>query len=307
MISPKIEIDIKYLYATLKYYEPVIMQLRTGSGLPNIQKKRLRDEFEVYLTTNTKEQRVIARVLTDMDDEIRQLENERQKYTALKQGAMQQLLTGQIRLTNAEQSQQPSKIRTIPVHAHVIGGHIVNTLYGSRGWGRTKLQKSMHLIGYCCQLDFGNEYVRNVAGPDDQTLMNHLDTKFKQYRHVRIERTRNDRGGRQYNYIPTPMIAEAEQVFENYPTETKSAINNLLNKLKVMDLARAEIVSTLYAVWNNRIIKGQLVDDNLLLTDFYDWSEHKADFSQDLVLRALGYMRREGIVPIGWGKYIDKK
>ena len=44
------------------------------------------------------EQSAIARFLSDMDDEIEQLEKEQQKYIALKQGAMQQLLTGQIRI-----------------------------------------------------------------------------------------------------------------------------------------------------------------------------------------------------------------
>jgi type I restriction enzyme S subunit len=74
-----------------------------------------------------------------------------------------------------------------------------------------------------------------------------------------------------------------------------------------MDLARAEIVSTLYAVWNNRIIKEQPINDDLLLEDFYDWSEHKSDFNRNLVLRGLNYMREAGIIPIGWGKYIDKR
>lgn len=80
-----------------------------------------------------------------------------------------------------------------------------------------------------------------------------------------------------------------------------------INKIKKMDLARAEIVSTLYAVWNNRIIKGEPISDDLLLEDFYAWSKHKLDFSPDQVLCELNYMRKEEIIPIGWGKYIDKK
>lgn len=46
------------------------------------------------------EQRAIARILTDMDDEIAALEKKRDKYVALKDGMMQQLLTGKIRLVN---------------------------------------------------------------------------------------------------------------------------------------------------------------------------------------------------------------
>lgn len=256
---------------------------------------------KVFFPNSEKEQTAIAQVLSDMDNEIAALEAKRDKYKQLKNGMMQQLLTGQIRL-----AQKLSENRTISVDAPIVGGHIVNKLFRSKGWGRTKLQKSMHLVDYCCQLNFGGEYIRNIAGPDNQLLMNHIDSKFKQYRHVRIEIKKDSRGGKHYNYIPTTKIAEIEQAFDDYPAETQGSINNLLDKIEKMDLARAEIVSTLYAVWNNRIIKKQPINDDLLLKDFYDWSAHKSDYSPDLVLRGLNYMRQEGIIPIGWGKYIDK-
>ena len=44
------------------------------------------------------EQQAIAQILNDMDTEINQLEQRRDKYTSIKQGMMQQLLTGKIRL-----------------------------------------------------------------------------------------------------------------------------------------------------------------------------------------------------------------
>ena len=50
------------------------------------------------------EQRAIAAVLTDMDDEIAVLERRLGKTRAIKQGAMQQLLTGSIRLPIADDS-----------------------------------------------------------------------------------------------------------------------------------------------------------------------------------------------------------
>ena len=194
----------------------------------------------------------------------------------------------------------------IPLQTHVIAGHIVNALYNSRGWGRTKLQKTIHLIAYHCQLDLGNEFTRNTAGPDDQRMMNFIDQKLKQYRHVRID-IKRENGKHRYIYTPTAMIDEVEQVYEQYPQPLRANIDSLLDKIKTMDLSRAEIVSTLYAVWNNRIIRREPITDDLLLTDFYNWSAHKSDFSRDLVLRGLNYMRNEGIIPVGWGQYIDVK
>ena len=48
------------------------------------------------------EQRAIAAILSDMDAEITALERRRDKTRAIKQGMMQQLLTGLIRLPKPE-------------------------------------------------------------------------------------------------------------------------------------------------------------------------------------------------------------
>lgn len=279
-------------------------------GNPKLMNNVMAD-IEIKIPVTIQEQQKIATILSDMDKEIADLEVRRDKYKLIKSGMMQKLLTGQIRLVKPlapiiPLETQDAQIREIPLQTHVVAGHIVNALYQSSGWGRTKLQKTLHLVGYHCQLDFGNDYIRNTAGPDDQAMMNHIDSKFKQYRHVRIE-VKKENGKTRYNYIPTAMIDELEQVYETYPQTIRHAVDSLINKIKKMDLACAEIVSTLYAVWNNRIIKGEPISDDLLLEDFYAWSKHKLDFSPDQVLCELNYMRKEEIIPIGWGKYIDKK
>lgn len=54
-------------------------------------------EFEISFPT-FEEQTAIAKVLSDMDNDISSLENKLHKYKAIKQGMMQNLLTGKIRL-----------------------------------------------------------------------------------------------------------------------------------------------------------------------------------------------------------------
>lgn len=91
------EIDQHYLYQLLKLNESKIMALRVGSGLPNIQKKSLY-EYKVRLVVDFVEQKAIAQVLSDMDAEIEALEEKLEKVKTIKQGMMQELLTGRIRL-----------------------------------------------------------------------------------------------------------------------------------------------------------------------------------------------------------------
>lgn len=55
-------------------------------------------QFEIYLPEEVEEQNAIASILSDMDNEIEALEQKLAKTRQLKQGMMQQLLTGKIRL-----------------------------------------------------------------------------------------------------------------------------------------------------------------------------------------------------------------
>lgn len=90
-------LDKNYLYSLLKFNEPNIMSLRVGSGLPNIQSRSLY-EYKLLYSPNSKEQKAIAQILSDMDEEIHQVEADRDKYILIKQGMMQELLTGRTRL-----------------------------------------------------------------------------------------------------------------------------------------------------------------------------------------------------------------
>jgi type I restriction enzyme S subunit len=68
-----------------------------GTSIPYIKKENLTD-FSILLQKSSEEQLAIARVLSDMDSEIEDLETKVDKYKQIKQGMMQNLLTGRIRL-----------------------------------------------------------------------------------------------------------------------------------------------------------------------------------------------------------------
>ena len=60
------------------------------------------ESFLLAIPNDWEEQRAIATVLSDMDAEIAALEARRAKTQAIKQGMMQELLTGKTRLINNE-------------------------------------------------------------------------------------------------------------------------------------------------------------------------------------------------------------
>lgn len=288
-----------FLYHYFVYTENNWGFFSKGSTFDSINSDELY-QLSLILSNDINEQQAIAAILSDMDQEIANLEAQRDKYSVLKSGMMQKLLTGKIRLIKPQTASQP-------LLSNVIAGHIVNTLYQSQGWGRTKLQKALHLSSYYSQSDLGACYIRNTAGPDDQSFMNQIDLKFKQYHHVEVFPNITLDGKKHYVYRPTEDIHILEKVYDGYPEITRQKIDFILSKMTSWDLAQSEIISTLYAVWNNRIIKNLPISDELLLADFYKWSEHKSEYSSAKVLKMLDYMRKENIIPIGWGKYIEDR
>ena len=90
--------NARFLFYSLRW-EPTrrwVIDNSQASALTNINKS-IADAIPISLPS-VEEQTAIATVLSDMDDEITALEARRDKTHVLKQGMMQELLTGRIRL-----------------------------------------------------------------------------------------------------------------------------------------------------------------------------------------------------------------
>lgn len=91
-------VNTKWLFYLMKTLETSINNTGfTGSGIKHLDKGYFFD-LSVRLPQTDVEQAAIACILTDMDTELGLLEARREKTHALKQGMMQELLTGRIHL-----------------------------------------------------------------------------------------------------------------------------------------------------------------------------------------------------------------
>ncbi|WP_183159828.1 restriction endonuclease subunit S [Burkholderia pseudomallei] len=89
--------DVNFLYYLLQTQKQGFIQLCAGSTFLEIGKTQLA-AYKVHLPSTKAEQTAIAEVLSDMDAELAALEARRDKTRLLKQGMMQELLTGKTRL-----------------------------------------------------------------------------------------------------------------------------------------------------------------------------------------------------------------
>lgn len=74
-----------------------IEEIAQGITIIHLQSKFLFN-FSLTIPVTIEEQKEIAKILTDMDEEINALQNKKAKYINIKQAMMQELLTGRIRL-----------------------------------------------------------------------------------------------------------------------------------------------------------------------------------------------------------------
>ena len=89
-------VDNEFLYYLVILKKQKFIDKAFGSTFLEISKKNTADiEFDF---PSAEEQKAIAQILSNMDRELQNLRQKREKYVQIKQGMMQELLTGRVRL-----------------------------------------------------------------------------------------------------------------------------------------------------------------------------------------------------------------
>lgn len=88
--------NIEFIYYRLILIQEKIYYMQTGGAQPHIYPKDI-EPIEIRLPS-LEEQKAISQILSDMDQEIQGLKEKLEKYKTIKQGIMQELLTGRVRL-----------------------------------------------------------------------------------------------------------------------------------------------------------------------------------------------------------------
>lgn len=90
-------LDKTFFYYRLDYISNEMNSQKNGSAFSHLTKSGM--ESHKIALPSLKEQQKIAEILSTVDEQIESYEQEKEKYTELKKGLMQQLLTGKIRVT----------------------------------------------------------------------------------------------------------------------------------------------------------------------------------------------------------------
>jgi type I restriction enzyme S subunit len=179
--------------------------------------------------------------------------------------------------------------------------HIIYRSAADPSFGKTKFEKLLHLSDYhIVKQDWGQKYEQHVAGPLDTTFTYPFLGAAKSNDWVFIENL-----GSLERICANKNAIEKQLQKNTLPKDITDKVNDLIDKFISHNYETTEIVSTLYAVWNNRIIRKEEITDELLKADFLAWDKQKVRY-KDRLDHILKTMREEGLVPDGWGKVIGK-
>lgn len=177
----------------------------------------------------------------------------------------------------------------------VLAGKIINECKDSPEFTNIKFQKLQHLAEHLMEADLNLNYYNQAAGPYDNKFMHTLHNKMKQQKWF---------ASRGYKYSPLEKSNEIDGHFSRYFGNDNEQFSKLIKLLGKASEDQCEIISTLYAVWNDRTIKKEPITNEAIIQGFFNWSERKQKYNFKQLEKAIEWMKENGLEPKGFGELI---
>ena len=283
-----------------------ILGVQTGSGVPHISGQQIKD-FE-FLKPPLAVQRDIADDLEKLRAETQRLESIYQRKLAaldeLKKSLLHQAFTGQLTVTKPSLATPRRELQTTTPQ---FAANIISFAYAQHAkkqrektFGRVKEQKVLHLVEAIAKIDLGRHPMKDAAGPNDfQHMLKAEDWARAQDFFEMVDR------GNGYDFKKLKDFGEhlsnARQELDSY----LSNIEKVIDLLIPMDSEEAGVFATVHAAWNNLLIDGIEATDGAILREAREtWHADKLSIPEHKFKKAIEFIRRNGLIPDGSGKYV---
>jgi len=182
----------------------------------------------------------------------------------------------------------------------LLGAEIIHQLHTEKTFGQVKLQKIVHLSEYIAELQaLAGEYRRYARGPHDPEIISDIELAIKQ--NEWYEEYPREKVG--HAYRPLPHAGAHRKKMGVYWQEKLPIIQKLIDVMRKWDTERCEIVSTLYAAWNDLLIFGKPISNEAILSEVLEhWHANKTKIPKRDWLIHLRWMRKYGYIPRGSGR-----
>lgn len=312
-------IDDDYFYYQFisKPFQSKIIDDIQGGAMKNLVGMSVFKETEIEMPSSIDEQIAIAQILSDMDSEIEVLETQLQKTENIKQGMMQELLTGKIRLVDSKSQsikkdlsakiQSKSETKAIPLAAepeiayktekprneHITDAVLIGTMADAFGSDKFPLTRFMYTkVSYLVKRfkeEEDNGYLKKAAGPyKPKTKYGGAEKIALENKYVK-KHISNYKGKKYENFVAGENATKAVEYFKKWYghnalqwiQQFKYTKRNQLELWATVDMAMQDLLL------ENKIVNFRAVKQ--LINDDKEWRPKlkRPTFSDDNLKSAI--------------------
>ena len=307
---------IYYFFQTKTYWDKINAGI-SGSAQGGFNATKL-GELEFHFPKSKTEQQTIVRQLDALRAETQKLEGLYQKkidnLEELKKSILQKAFNGEL---SSSVSASASVGKVIPLRkvngisatdlqagitAFALKKHIDKNQQHS--FHHVKAEKIVHLSEYILNIDLERNPVKDAAGPNDFPRAKKVESRARKAGFYYVFKN-----GESYDYQIGRNINSVIQNTLNSLGEKADTLSQIIDLLIPINTQQAEIVATVYAAWNNLLLRGVPFSDEDIVTEAREnWHPAKKNFSKDRFFNAIEWIRKnELLIPKGNGKLISKK
>lgn len=163
--------------------------------------------------------------------------------------------------------------------------------------GRVKAEKTLYLIEKDIGFEFDNNYVREAAGPLSESIYKCESVISKKNKWIKVNKVK-----KHIEYEILSDFSKYSKYYEKYYSNYDDQIEDIIEKVKNYSTDKSEMVATLYASWNDFLIKKEEISDIKIVKDVREnWNDTKKRFNEQKWLDVLEEMKQIELTPKGNG------
>ena len=255
--------------------------------------------FPVFLPPVTEQECILSQIETDTSELERTMAAAQREIALIREyrtRLVADVVTGKLDV-RAVLVDAPTVIETKPkanIHFQrsVFAAEIIHRLHAEPTFGHVKFEKLMFLCEKRCGVDTGSHYHRDAAGPYDNRALRSIDSQIKKQKWY--EASKGEKG---YRYVSLEKAGEHRSYFDRYFGSVASQFDEIIETFRTLNTERCEIVATLYSAWEDLLRTGDANDDQIIEQVLEHWHPRKKEIAEDRWRKALGWMRKRGLVP----------
>lgn len=275
-----------------------------GQGVSNLGRWRLQSYEFLNFTVpvpELKEQIEIANYLDkkckSIDNIIANKERLMKELESYKKSLIYEYVTGKKEVTNNKNSKGIKVSCKDNIFAQAILLCKIIEKLNNYNLGRVKAEKTLYLIEKEVGFDFDNNYAREVAGPLSEAIYKCEAVISKSNKWVKVNKVK-----KHIEYEILSDFNKYNQYYNKYYSGYDDKIEKVIEIIKNCSTDKAEMIATLYASWNDFIIKKEKISNLKIVKDVREnWNDTKKRFNEKNWSDVLEEMKQIGLIPKGNG------